>query len=102
MLGGGRLPSRHLGDDVELQRLTISLETDGGESIITNHEERIDIVPLDTRLIPGRAVPRIIGNLGTRSRPVEHLRDLDDTEGIDRADLTVQHVASDSIMLDLD
>src|SRR5690606_15765073 len=83
MLGRGRLPPWHLGDDIELQRLTISLETDSSEGIITNHEEGIDVVPLNARLIPGRAISRIIIHHGTSSRPVKHLRDLDDTEGID-------------------
>src|SRR5690606_28835527 len=41
-----RLVTRHLGDDGELHRLTISLETDGGERIITHHEHREDVVVL--------------------------------------------------------
>src|SRR5699024_1906793 len=92
--------TRHLSHDGELNRLTISLEANGREGVITNYQHReyvIVFLPTNHR----RAIARVSSNLSTSTSPMQHLRNLDNTELVDTTNLTIHQSTGISIVLNL-
>src|SRR5699024_974194 len=81
----GSLFTRHLRGDVEFERLTVSLETDGSKRAFTNNEHRINVVVAIRGPITG-----VRTDSGTFTSPVQHLGNNHEAEAVDGADLTRQ------------
>jgi hypothetical protein len=71
----GRGLARLLGDDLELRRLAIGLEADGGEGAIADNQHREDVV-----VVARLPVARVGDNRGADARPALHLGNHHDPE----------------------
>ena len=97
MLTGSSLLTRHLSQNIELEHLAISLEANGSERIITNHEDGINIV-----LAIGHTIARIRAFVSTNTTPMQHLRNFNEPEAVNGTNLTIQKIGSISIVLNRD